>query len=60
MEIAVFVIGLLLSEIFIELWRIYYRKKANYDCDKCNCYDCPYLHCQYLKNKNNNTNKRLN
>lgn len=43
-----------LIELPAELCRIYYRKKCNYNCDKCKVFDCPYLHCQYLKNKKKN------
>ena len=46
-----FLFLLILCEVPVELLRIYYRKKCNYDCSKCKCWDCPYLHCQYLKNK---------
>ena len=56
MEILIACIILLICELPIELLRIYYRKKCNYNCDKCKCWDCPYLHCQYLKNKNKDNN----
>ena len=43
--------GLLLGEFLVELTRIKWRKDCKYDCSKCRVFDCPYHHCQYLKNK---------
>ncbi|MBQ9072117.1 MAG: hypothetical protein IJY25_03060 [Bacilli bacterium] len=37
--------------IFDIIIRPIYRKKANYNCDKCKLWDCPYKECSKKKTK---------
>lgn len=33
-------------------FRLFYRKKANYDCSKCKAWDCDGLACYHKRMKN--------